>query len=96
MGSLNEVQFMKNVDFLPLTYLWLRKTGGHQISTTSIYCTYPYLSDDILPTVKLIDMILLFPVVDNSNNLASELNKYDLQILKMDGKRKNKMENVIQ
>ena len=28
--------------FLPQTYLWLRKTGGYQISTTSLFCVYPY------------------------------------------------------
>ena len=47
MGSLNEVQFMKNgkmdknVDFLASDIPLVEKTGGHQISTTSLFCTYP-------------------------------------------------------
>ena len=44
-GAIHEKweKWIKMLIFLSLTYLWLRKTGGHQISLTSLFCAHPYL-----------------------------------------------------
>ena len=40
-------KWIKMLIFLPLTCLWLRKTGGNQISTTSRFCAYPYFTIEL-------------------------------------------------